>query len=213
MPSKPGSLLLSEAANVSQASIASLVGQRAALTLQKTHFASLRYGTLQEGRLWVRLRLPRTAQSIGITVDQLRRELRTMRALGIILAKNCNHTAFDRTLSYAIDYERLQVLMNSIVQICTMDYSNLHNPFGKSAQSLLRVGEEVEKIRGAAPAAERNAAPAPPAAPQVNRPVPDPEDVPPAPRESHGPDEGVPMPADVRELLSGIISRAAFPPE
>jgi DNA-binding transcriptional ArsR family regulator len=95
---------------------AKLLGKSENLFLNRLIFWSRhpkRYGVLEEGRAWIYNTLDEWAKQLKISKSSVRRAVSSLRGKGIVDVRYLSANRRDRTLFYAVNYEKLRVFSGS----------------------------------------------------------------------------------------------------
>jgi len=104
-------------------SLAKEVGLNQAIILQQLHYWLIRSANSQDGYLWVYNSYDGwKAQFPFWSTDTIRRALRSLEEQGIVISGMFNHSSWDKTKWYRIDYSKLP---SSSVQSAIIEDSNL----------------------------------------------------------------------------------------
>jgi DNA-binding transcriptional ArsR family regulator len=99
-----------------RAGTAKLLGKSENLFLNRLIFWSKhpkRYGVLEEGRAWIYNTLDEWAKQLKISKSSVRRAVSSLRGQGIVDARYLSANRRDRTLFYAVNYEKLRFFLGS----------------------------------------------------------------------------------------------------
>jgi len=116
-------------------SLAKEIGLNEAIVLQQIHYwlMNKKIGKVENGRKWVRNTVEQWQEDNFPfwSTSTIRRTISSLEEMGIVLSDNLNKAAYDRTLWYSIDYEKLNHFsnwQNPFVHFDKMETANVNKP-------------------------------------------------------------------------------------
>ncbi len=99
------------------------------LLIQQIHYWCMNRKNMVDGHYWVWNTTKSWADQLGVFDERtIKNNLKTLRTAGIVVTANHNHTAYDRTLWYRLDYPALASAISPFVT--DPKSSQLHDPLG-----------------------------------------------------------------------------------
>lgn len=90
--------------------LAAKVGRTEALLLSQLDYWLGHTHNFAQGRFWVYNTEAEWGRQLGVSASSIKRAAAHLEALGLIVRARHNRSAYDRTLSYSLCYDKLQAL-------------------------------------------------------------------------------------------------------